>query len=178
MITYVDYVDSNFTTPSNNDMLDELNNMIERESFSKGADEQTYLGLKRALTMATERNFVVVFSDEPGNVTDTDLKQEVIDLVKDTNSKVFFLMRPHKIDNGPNSPEEALQEMKDNFDEIGTVIDIDNHNTQETLTQIIYELNKSQICEGDDVDSTGSTPTAPSMTTTEPLPPSCHIKVV
>ena len=151
--------------------------MIERDSFinSLGSDEQTYLGLKTALTMADERNFVVVFSDEPGNVTDLALKEEVIALTKSTKSKVFFLMRPHARQNGPKSPEEALQEMKDNFDEIGTVIDIENHNLQETLNQIIDELNNSDICESDD---DGETTTVTSETTTpEPLPETCIIKV-
>ena len=197
MVTYVEEVKAGFTTPHNAEMLEELNLMIERDSFinSKGRDEQTYLGLKKALTRADERNFVVVFSDEPGNVTDSDLKKEVIDLTKNTNSKVFFLMRPHKTTNGPQSPEEALQEMKDNFDEIGTVIDIEHHNPEETLDQILDELVKSQICEGDD-DTNGTTTTdsfitttddgddgtttdeISEITTTEPLPPSCHIKVI
>ena len=146
MISYVDEVEVRNQTESNEEMWNAVNTMDEKPGFGEGHDEQTFLGLRTALEQANEHNFIVLFSDEPGNVTDLAIKQEVIDLKEKTESKIFFLVRPHANKRNNQTQEESLDSMKLNFNEIGTVIDITMHDKEETLTQIIEELTKSQIC--------------------------------
>ena len=77
------------------------------------------------------------------------LKADILKLRDTTQSKIFFLMVP------PNAA--TWKSMKNNFKDIGTVIDIKNTNT--TIPQVIEALKKSTICNTQLATSTGTTTT-------------------
>ena len=192
-MSYVDEVEVKHQDESNDKMWDAVNTISDQPKFGEGFDEQTFLGLLKALQQAEKHNFIVLFSDEPGNVTDQTIRQEVIDLKEKTKSTIFFLMRPHANTRNNQTLEQSWEDMKRNFDDLGTVINMENHNERETLTEIIQELIKSEVC----LDQNDTITTTPEITTSEPattsittttdtptttipvtLPSICHIKVL
>ena len=137
MFTYVENVTTTLQTESNDVMSDEVADLA--NGVFTGTTELTFLGLKTALEVAKKNNFIVLFSDEVGNDADNaTVKQEIIDMVSDSQSRIVFLMIA--------SNEHPLDKMKENFDDIGTVIDIKSHDQQETINMIIDELIASEIC--------------------------------
>ena len=163
-MSYVDDVEVQHQDESNEKMQEAVNTISNQRTFGEGYDEQTFLGLLTALQQAQKHNFIVLFSDEPGNVTDQAIKQEVIELTEKSESKIFFLMRPHDNKRNNQSREESWADMKSNFDDIGTVIDIETHNEDWTISEIIQELILSEIC----LDQNDTITTTPEITTSEP----------
>ena len=137
MLTYVDNVTLTLETELNEDMSDEVDELA--NGVFTGRNEMTFKGLKRALDQAKQNNFIVLFSDEIGDdTTDTAAKEEIIDLVANTQSKIFFLMRPR--DGHP------LEEMENNFEGIGTVIDTTSLDQQDVINMVLDGLKQSEIC--------------------------------
>ena len=138
MLDYLDYV-TVWNTTSHDEMSAKVENLIDEAHFGNGSKELTFKGLKTALELKDEHNFICVFSDEVGEDTnDETLKQEIINLRDTTKSKIFFFLIPFK---------ETVENMKPNLKDIGEVIDIESHNKEETLEIIMKALGESEICE-------------------------------
>jgi len=148
MLTYVDNVTLTIETELNEEMSAEVDELANGKF--KGKNESTFKGLKRALDQAKQNNFIVLFSDEVGDdTTDPAAKQEIIDLVASTESKIFFLMIPR--DNHP------LEDMENNFEGIGTVIDITSQDQQDTINMVLDGLKQSEICDTNNADNITNT---------------------
>jgi len=173
LITYVDEVKDQLNTTSNDKMSEKVEELADRpigDGGFTGQRELTFLGLKKALTKKEQNNFVVLFSDEVGDV-DNVTKEEIIELRNSRDSKVFFLMKPRN--------KGKLDTMNTKFSDIGTVIDItDITKQQETIDIIIEELKASKICGENtktliDTNSTNTPLNAPGVNTGSQLSATC-----
>jgi len=162
LIDYLENVEIRLETPSNDKMSAAVKDLINAPYFGNGTFEKTFHGLKEALKQSDEHNFICLFSDEVGSDTESPesekLKQEIINLRDTTESKIFFLMRPYQGNFGT---------MESIFKDIGQVIDIESHDKEETLANIMKALRESEICtptirtedEGEDEDEAKTTTT-------------------
>ena len=159
MLNYLTKVEVVLTTESNAKMSEAVENLPSQEDFGQGSNELTFSGLKAALEQAKRHNFICLFSDEAGDdVGNLTLKKDIIDLRVKTKSKIFLFLRPIN--------QQTLQTMKNNFEDIGKVFDIENLNQNDTLALVMEALKDSEICLHSNTTTTATTNTTTTITTT------------
>ena len=125
-------------TTSNDVMSAEVKNLTDAPNFGVGTKEHTFNGLKTALEHADQHNFIFLFFDGNGDITeDEKLKQEIINLRDMTHSKIFFLLA---------SLQNNLGNKISKFEDIGKVIDIEQHSKETTIENIMNALGELEIC--------------------------------